>query len=85
MRGLRRFFTTAAMWAQVCACPSMVAPWQELAAVLLEPGWQAVLLELLYFLVGLYVIWLGLQMCGEFGFVVLAVARCYWQLSLEMQ
>ena len=53
----------------------MVAPW---------PEWYAVLVELLVLLRGVCVIWLGLQVFGEFGFVVLAVARCYWQLSLDI-
>jgi hypothetical protein len=65
------------MWAQVCACPLpplMVAPLHE---------WVSVGLELLSFLLGVFAIWVGFQLCGEWAFVVLAVARCRWGLSLD--
>ncbi len=55
--------------------PPMVAPWTE---------WASVLIELLSLVLVIFGIWLSFQVFGEFAFVVLAVARCYWCLSLDM-
>ena len=53
----------------------MVAPW---------PEWQAVIQELLILLVDLFVIWFGFGVFGEASFVILAVVRCWYRLSLDV-
>ena len=53
----------------------MVAPWQEFVSV----G-----LELLTLVVGLSAIWVCFQLCGEWTFVLIAVARCWWKMSLDI-
>jgi hypothetical protein len=53
----------------------MVAPW---------PEWQAVIQEVLVRLVGLFVIWFGFGVFGETSFVILAVVRCWYRLSLDV-
>ena len=55
--------------------PAMVAPW---------PEWQAVIQEVLVRLVGLFVIWFGFGVFGETSFVILAVVRCWYRLSLDV-
>ena len=78
------------MWAQVFACLLQTPDGCTMAMAGVASSASGtgvasgVFLELLVFLVGLFVIWLGLQVCGEFWFVVLAVARCYWQISLDV-
>ena len=53
----------------------MVAPW---------PEWQAVIQEVLVRLVGLFVIWFGFGVFGEASFVILAVVRWWYRLSLDV-
>ncbi len=53
----------------------MVAPWQE---------WLAVIEELLVRLVVLFAIWFGFGVFGEAAFVILAVVRCWYTLSLDV-
>ncbi len=53
----------------------MVATWPQVVSLLLD---------LFVFGVGIFAIWCGFQVCGEFSFVLLAVARCYWRVSLDM-
>ena len=40
--------------------------------------------ELLVRLVGLFVIWFGFGVFGEASFVILAVVRCWYRLSLDV-
>ena len=56
------------------ACP-MVAPWQEFVAV----GF-----ELLAWWLCIFAIWCGFQLCGEWTFVLIAAARCWWKMSLDI-